>query len=254
MSNIIRGWEVFYERQKKYSRKLIRYLKSIIYSKNLNKLALIHKTDKGNQHQYTRHYQEHFRHLRKRRLNILEIGVGGWDDPLAGGNSLRMWKRYFPNSMIYAIDICEKSALQEKRIKIFRGSQVDENFLKDVFNRIGSLDIIIDDGSHINEHMIASFKILFPLLNNGGIYVVEDTETSYWPDYGGDSKNLNNPSTAMNFFKSLTDCINYKEFRVPGYKAIYFDENIVSLHFYHNLVFICKGINDEKGINEEKRL
>jgi demethylmacrocin O-methyltransferase len=241
--------KVLYERQKKYFRESKRYLLSKIYSENLNKLAVIHKTDKGNQHQYTQHYQEHFRHLRKKKLNILEIGVGGYDNPVAGGNSLRMWKHYFPNSAIYAVDIYEKSRLQEKRIKIFQGSQADEGFLKDVFNKIGSLDIIIDDGSHINEHVITSFKTLFPLLNNCGIYVVEDTNYSYNVEYGGDSKNLNNPSTVMNYFKSLIDGLNYKEFTKAGGPG-YFDKNIVSLHFYHNLIFIYKGINNEEGINK----
>lgn len=232
-----------YEFQKRYFRKLKRYFLSKIYSGNLNKLVLIHKTDKGNQHKYTRHYQKHFQFLRKKKLNILEIGVGGYEDPLSGGNSLRMWKHYFPNSSVYALDIHEKTRLQEKRLKIFRGSQTDENFLKDVFNKIGSLDIIIDDGSHINEHVIVSFKILFPLLKEGGVYVIEDTQTSYWPEYGGESENLNKPGTLMNFFKGLIDGLNYKEFKRTGYKPCYFDKNIASIHFYHNLIFVYKGIN-----------
>ncbi|MFH1442353.1 MAG: class I SAM-dependent methyltransferase [Candidatus Omnitrophota bacterium] len=236
-----------YEYQKKYFRELKRHLLSKIYYKNLHKLSLIHKTDKR---RYAQYYHKHFQPLREKKLNILEIGVGGYENSLTGGNSLRMWKHYFPNSNIYAIDIHEKSRLQEKRIKIFKGSQEDEKFLNDVFNKTGFLDIIIDDGSHINEHIISSFKILFPLLKNGGIYVVEDTQTSYWPDYGGDSKNLNNPLTAMNFFKGLTDCLNYEEFILPGYKAGYFDKNIASMHFYHNAIFIYKGINREtRGIN-----
>lgn len=231
-----------YEVQKKYFRRSKRDFLSKIYSNSLNKLALINKTDKGNQHQYTQHYEKHFYPLRKKKLNILEIGVGGYDNPAAGGNSLRMWKYYFPHSMIYSIDIHEKDCLQEKRIKIFKGSQADEEFLRSVFNKIGSLDIVIDDGSHINEHVITSFKILFPLLNKGGIYVVEDTQTSYWPEYGGDSSNLNNPSTIMNFFKGIADGLNYKEFKKYEYKPGYFDKNIVSLHFYHNLIFIYKSL------------
>jgi len=31
-----------------------------------------------------------------------------------------MWKKYFPSGNIYSIDIYDKSALQEERIKIFR--------------------------------------------------------------------------------------------------------------------------------------
>ena len=195
-------------------KKLYLHVLCRINSRNLRKLAVICRTDKWGDHWYIQHYQKHFQCLRKKRMNILEIGVGGHENPVKGGASLRMWKYYFPQSMIFSIDIYEKSLLQEKRIKIFKGSQNDEKFLKDVFSRAGSLDIIIDDGGHINEHVITSFKTLFPLLNDGGIYVVEDTQTSYWPGrFGGDGENLNNPATTMNFFKNIADGLNYAEFK-----------------------------------------
>ena len=117
-------------------------------------------------------------------LNILEIGIGGYDDPRSGGGSLRMWRTYFPNSR-FPIDIVDKSPHDERRITTFMGSQTDEEFLADVIGRIGKVDIIIDDGSHRNDHVLQSFRFLFPLLDNGGIYVVEDTQTSYWTEYGG---------------------------------------------------------------------
>jgi demethylmacrocin O-methyltransferase len=104
---------------------------------------------------------------------------------------------------------------------------------------------MIDDGSHLNEHVITSFRTLFPLLAEDGIYVIEDTQTSYWPKFGGDSYNLNNANTIMNFLKTLTDGLNYEEIARKDYPPSYFDQNIVSLHFYHNLVFIYKGRNEE---------
>jgi demethylmacrocin O-methyltransferase len=201
-------------------------------SNNLRKLAFINNTDKGS-HGYVEFYDKYFRSLRKKKLSILEIGV-------AGGGSLRMWKYFFPKSMIYGIDICDKSALQEKRITIFKGDQSDEVFLRDVFSKIGSLDIIIDDGSHMNAHVISSFRTLFPLLNEGGVYVVEDLQTSYWPKYGGDNENLQNPKTTMNYFKSLTDGLNYQEFRRKDYEPSYFETHIASIHFYHNMIVIYK--------------
>jgi demethylmacrocin O-methyltransferase len=220
---------------------------SFCYPDNLIKLAEIFGTDKWNAHWYAQHYQQHFHKLRKKKIKILEIGVGGDDDPKRGGASLRMWKKYFPNGLIYSIDIHDKSFLQEKRIKIFRGSQADEDFLREVYKEIGSVDIIVDDGSHINEHVIKSFKCLFPLLKDGGIYVGEDLQTAYWPRYGGDSVNLNNTATSMGFFKTLVDGINYIEFERPGYSPTYFDAHITSIHFYHNMAFIYKGHNSEKS-------
>jgi len=61
-------------------------------------------------------------------------------------------------------------------------------------------------------------------LKDGGIYVIEDTQTSYWPGYGGNSENLADPETMMNFFKNLTDGINHQEFILPNYTPSYFDK------------------------------
>jgi len=117
--------------------------------------------------------------------------------------------------------------------------------LIDVSKDIGEIDLIIDDGSHLNEHVITTFELLFPKLKNGGIYVIEDTQTSYWESYGGDSTNLNKEGTIYHFFKNLIDGLNHQELIIKGYKKNYYDSHIVSMHFYHNMIFIYKGINDE---------
>lgn len=234
-------------RSQRKLRNLFNDFKTIGSGSNLGRLAKVYETDKTRGHSYTPHYQLHFRKFKFRRINLLEIGAGGYENPNAGGNSLRMWKRYFPFGKIFSIDIYDKSPLRENRVKIFQGSQVDENFLNKITGEIGGIDIIIDDGSHVNEHVIETFRLLFPKLNDGGIYVVEDTQTSYWEPYGGDSENLNNPKTLMNFFKSFTDSLNNKEFIKPGYTPSYFDKKIISMHFYHNLIFIYKGDNNEES-------
>lgn len=217
----------------------------LLYKKNLSALAEIHQSDKWGKHYYTPHYQKHFHSFRDNKIKLLEIGVGGNKSPTYGGASLRMWKDYFRKANIFGIDIYDKSALEENRIKIFKGSQADEDFLKKVAGEIGGLDIVIDDGSHINDHIITSFKTLFPYLKNGGIYVVEDVQTSYWEFFGGSSENFDYKGTAMNFFKDLTDGINHKEFIREGYTPSYFDKNITSIHFYHSLIIINKGTNNE---------
>ena len=228
-------------------RRALRIILANIYPWDLNKLAMIYGSDKWGGHYYTSHYQEHFHKLRNKKLKILEIGVGGYEDPHYGGASLRMWKRYFPQSMIYSIDIYDKSPLQEKRIKIFQGSQADEAFLREVSDEAGPFDIIIDDGSHIVSHILSSFKTLFPLMKEGGIYAIEDTQEFYWPSLGGNSEDLDAPNSSMSFFKKLTDGLNYQEFLLPDYVPSYFDKHIVAIHFYHNLAIICKGHNGESS-------
>lgn len=231
----------------KIKEKIISKLYPYFYSSDLSRLGRFYGTDKVNGHYYTQHYQSHFKNLRKKHLNLLEIGVGGEEDVFKGGNSLRMWKRYFPKGNIFSIDIFDKSFHEEKRIKIFKGDQSNVSFLNDISKYIGDIDIIIDDGSHINNNVINTFEILFPKLKDGGIYIVEDTQTSYWPKYGGSSIDLSSSITIMNFFKGLTDSLNNKEFILDDYVQNYYDKKIISIHFYHNLIFIYKGDNNEES-------
>lgn len=219
------------------------YLLGKYYCNDLTKLAQLHLCDKWGTHFYTPHYDAHFKNFKNKDIKLLEIGVGGYKNPDRGGASLRMWKDYFRKGEIYAIDIHDKSLLEENRIKIFQGSQTDLEFLKRICSEVGELDLIIDDGSHMNNDIVKSFKYLFPKLKSGGVYVVEDLQCSYWPWYGGDSENLDNPLTAVNYFKSLIHGINHVEFLKPGYIPNYFEQNITSIHFYHNIIFIHKGDN-----------
>lgn len=213
---------------------------------SLVNIAKKYDTDKFGVHNYITHYDNHFESFRNKNVNIFEIGVGGYHHPNEGGGSLKMWKEYFSNGNIYSIDIYDKSLLQEDRIRIFKGDQTDITLLNNICEETKGFDIIIDDGSHINSHVIESFNFLFTKLKDGGIYVIEDTQTSYWKSFGGDY-NKDNPNTIMNYFKNLTDSLNNKEFIYPNYQQSYFDKKIISMHFYHNLIFIYKGDNDEES-------
>ena len=215
------------------------------HGRDLDRLAAIYGSDKWGEHFYTPHYARHFGPRRRRALTLLEIGIGGYDDPRAGGASLRMWRAYFPRARIHGIDIHDKSAHDGRRIRTYRGDQTDRAFLEQVVKEIGRPDIVIDDGSHLNAHVVATFEILFPLLADDGLYVVEDTQTSYWPGYGGSPDRDADAGTSMGFLKRLADGLNHAEFGLAGYAPTYHDRHVVALHFYHNLVFVEKGPNDE---------
>src|SRR4030042_2529200 len=101
---------------------------SYLYRKNLSKLALAFRTDKEGPHHYAERYQYHFEPPRRKRIHLLEIGVGGYEDPRNGGQSLRMWKAYFRKGRIFGIDIYDKSYHDEHRVKTFRGTQGTQEF------------------------------------------------------------------------------------------------------------------------------
>ena len=56
------------------------------------------------------------------------------------------------------------------------------NFLWLALVQDNRYDIIIDDGSHVPQHQITSLACLLPALNPGGLYIIENVETSYWCD------------------------------------------------------------------------
>jgi len=214
---------------------------------DLPRLAQFCGTDKWGVHRYAQHYARHFAPMRNRPIRLLEIGVGGHHDPHGGGASLRMWKAWFPRASIYGLDLFDKSALQEPRITIFRGSQADPDCLRRIGDQIGPIDIIIDDGSHVNEHMIISFETLFPYVAEGGIYALEDLCTSYWPAFGG-SEDPACADTAIAMCKRLIDGINWEEFSARQPQP--FDQSITSAHFYRNLCLLYKGKNVQ-GTNKD---
>jgi cephalosporin hydroxylase len=138
-------------------------------------------------------YERHFERFRGQAPTMLEIGV-------MGGGSLAMWKKYFgPGTKIVGLDInpvCKRH--EADGIEIFIGSQTDETILQDVKDKYPHIDIVLDDGSHKSPHMIASFEHLYDHVQPYGVYMVEDTAPTYWPDRGGGVKL---PGTFMEFTK-----------------------------------------------------
>ncbi|GAA3622089.1 hypothetical protein [Microlunatus ginsengisoli] len=206
-------------------------------------------TDKWGSHRYAPHYEHHFLPFKNDTFSLLEIGIGGYAREKQGGASLRMWKAFFPNAQIIGLDIEDKSFVVEDRIKAYQGSQVNVPLLRTIVDESDNLQIIIDDGSHRSDHIRTTFEALFPLLPPGGLYAIEDTQTSYWPRFGG-SEDIDDPTTSMALVKRLVDGLNYEEWRQWDYEPTYADEHVVAVHCYHNLVILEKGENNE-GTNRK---
>jgi hypothetical protein len=138
-------------------------------------------TDKGTMHyghSYTETYHELFDELSKKHIKMLEIGVA---DPRFPGASLKMWNEYFPNITLIGYDINPDAKKFEKDdASVFIGDQNNPTHLeKCVETYGGEFDIIIDDGSHYGEHVVTSFKTLYPHLKEGGYYIIEDLHAVY---------------------------------------------------------------------------
>jgi len=217
-------------------------------SRSLGWLAKRFGSDKAGPpgvHRYTQHYQKFFEPMRNDQMVVLEIGIGGYAHTGKGGGSLRMWKHFFPNALIVGLDLQDKKFVEEDRIRVYQGDQSDPELLQRIVQEVGAPRIIIDDGSHFPHHIRKTFEVLFPLLADGGYYCIEDTQTSYWPEFGG-AEDLDAPDTTMALVKRLVDGLNYMEFVIEPFEPTYSDLHVTQVDCYHNLVFIQKGENRER--------
>jgi len=142
-------------------------------------------------------YERELARYRDRPVSFLEIGV-------FKGGSVPMWKAFLSDgSRLTFIDIdpaCANHAEAGTTIEI--GNQTDPDFIERIARTYGPFDIVVDDGSHINIHQIKSFELLWPHIADGGLYVVEDCHTSYWPGFGGGYRN---EASFIEFAKQLID-------------------------------------------------
>lgn len=145
-------------------------------------------------------YERHFARFRGKSPVIIEIGV-------FGGGSLAMWKEYFgPGCKIVGIDINPECKEHEgEGIEVFIGSQDDPAVIESIFAKYPHVDIVLDDGSHMMQHMIRSFELMYDRVNPNGVYMVEDTHTCYWKEYEG---GLGREGSFMEFVKHKLDEIN----------------------------------------------
>jgi hypothetical protein len=220
-------------------------LKKFIYRYSLQKIGECTGSDKVYGHDFIPIYENYFKSLRKESLNILGIGIGGYEDPNSGGESLLMWAEYFRNSKIIGADLSEKNLKLPKRVETVKLDQSNQDELDRLGSSRGGFDIIIDDGSHVSIHVILTFQTLWKYLNNNGLYIIEDTQTSYWTKLGGYDKP--DEKRATKFFSNLTDGINCKEI-LGDYRPSLIEEGLEFIHFYHNIIVVKKNTKEKKSL------
>jgi hypothetical protein len=173
-----------------------------------------------------------------KKIKFLEIGVDR-------GGSLGFWEKILiGRADIYGIDINPKCAeIKNMNATIRIGSQDDPVFLKDVIAEMGSLNIVVDDGSHASRHIIKSFQTLFPLMETGGMYIIEDVHASYW-NYWGLGGGLRRKKSAVEYFKIKIDELHQPYFRAKAGVRQFREtpiEGIKSIEFFDSIIVIRKG-------------
>jgi predicted O-methyltransferase YrrM len=145
-------------------------------------------------------YTRHLTPYKGRPLSVLEIGV-------YRGGSMRMWARFFgPQARLVGVDIDPVALISAgDRYEVVIADQADPDALRELAEKHGPFDVIIDDGGHNMVQQITSVETLFPMLNEGGVYLVEDCHTSYWDDYEG---GRGREGTFMEWVKTRLDDLN----------------------------------------------
>ena len=167
-------------------------------------MRIVELKDVGIKSDFLKYYASHIGHLVDEPIRLVEIGV-------QNGNSMRLWEQLYPKATIFGIDILKTcKRFETKRTKIYIGDQTDADFLKFFIEDTGGdFDVVIDDGGHRMKQQIESFRALFPTVKSGGIYAIEDLNTSYSKKYGGGLGNY----TTMDMLKGLTDSVNRQMLR-----------------------------------------
>ena len=192
-----------------------------------NQLRQTHKW-----YQYFPVYERHFERFRNRHLTLFEIGVGA-------GGSVQQWRRYFgPFAIIVGIDInplCGQ--VEEDQVHIRIGSQDDPAFIASTLTEFGDPDIVIDDGSHQQRHVNATFDLLYPRVAKNGVYLVEDLHAAYWEDHGGGVRHEGS------FIEHAKNCVDemHAEYTRGVLARTRLGDRTTSIHFYDSIVVFEVG-------------
>lgn len=194
-------------------------------------------------------YEDIFESYRAQKINILEIGI-------QNGGGLEIYGQYFKKAeSIIGCDInadCNTLEFYDDRISIVVGDASTQDTKNRVTALSESFNIVIDDGSHTSHDIIMSLCHYLPLLEAGGIYVVEDLHCSYWSDFDG---GLYYPYSSINILKAIADVVNSEFFGTGVSRSEYMQpllahygcrlsekvlESIETVQFYNSMCIIKK--------------
>lgn len=198
------------------------------------------------------HYFEIYDHLFSKwygkPITYVEIGV-------QNGGSLEIARKLFnAGATIVGVDIdpsCKSLETRGVADHIVIGSQTNLECLQEIVNVAGQMDIIVDDGSHMQDDMIITFLNLFHYLKEGGVYVIEDTHTNYSTEHQRSFYGIG----LYDYFKGLTERLNLdfmdpqarqSRFKMPREQRPSVDKfsdvcnQIFSIEFFNSVIAIRK--------------
>jgi len=144
-------------------------------------------TDKNTVHSYLPLYEKLLETKKNTAKNVLEIGIGDFGQK--NGGSIKLWKGYFTNAIVYGLDILPKERvldelLNDDRVVLYTSIDAyNEVFFKNNFlDKNIKCDFMLDDGPHTLESMKQFIKLYSQIMTEDGILIIEDVQSWDWID------------------------------------------------------------------------
>jgi hypothetical protein len=180
-----------------------------------------------------------FSRYQGQKITVLEVGV------LNGGGLFMLRNLLGPNARIIGVDLNPACKVFEKygfEIEIL--NQSDTEGWNQLFGKIGLVDIILEDGGHTNLQQISTLVSCIKYIRDGGVYLSEDTHTSYWREFGNPSKR-----SFIEFMKICIDKINSRGPRIKDSEPAEL-RRVYSIQFFESVV--CLFIDGTKSMPSER--
>jgi hypothetical protein len=152
---------------------------------NLEDIVNNSKTDKNTTHSYLQLYQKLLISKKETAKNVLEVGIGDFGEK--NGGSIKLWRDFFTNATIYALDILPidrvmDELLNDDRVILYTSSNAYDNefFTTHFLNKNIKCDFMLDDGPHTLESMKQFIKLYSQIMTDDGILIIEDVQSLDW--------------------------------------------------------------------------
>jgi hypothetical protein len=211
--------------------------------------TLFEQCNEGRCHKWRHYFDIYERYIAKFKNTscvYLEIGA-------AKGGSLDIMRKYLGDAArIIGVDVSpDCKALESRGYEIHVGDQADGRFLRELITHVGAVDIVVDDGGHTPDQQITSFFSLFPIVKEGGIYIVEDLHSNFWQAYSASRYGIN----FFDFAKGLVEKLSYWHLDIESFRRYHLPyvqrrgavkiqnfatTEIYGIHFYDSIVVFEK--------------
>ena len=159
-------------------------LREIIAKYDINGHEKDGGTDKDTFHSYIELYERLLAPFVDKAITLVEIGI-------QYGGSMLLWQDYLPKAEFIFVD--NVNCIHPKILDHLDPDRTCVLF-QDAYNDIGAddvdhlaksgasggIDFIIDDGPHTLQSQVDFLRLYLPLLNKGGVALIEDVQDVQW--------------------------------------------------------------------------